>query len=42
MKGNSYGHLSASVEKIKVDLGVQIFQEKYKTVKTLNTAEKML
>lgn len=41
MKGESYGDLSAFVQKMKTEIGVQLFQERSKQTKTLTTAAKM-
>ena len=41
MKGNSYGEMSEVVQKLKIELGIQLFQEKYKQLKTVSTADKM-
>ena len=41
MKGASYGELSESTEKLKIELGVRLFEEKHKQLKTLSTAEKL-
>lgn len=41
MRGNSTSELSQQVQKVKVELGINLFKERHKQLKTKITAEKI-